>query len=457
MTEIRLRTGAWYRDAQIELPVPPGWEIEYRRPATPAPLSAAEIESALARPVGQRPLRELAAGRQRPVIILDDLTRPTPAGAALPFMLAELAAAGIPAGQVTLLLGGGMHRPAPPASVRLKAGAAADGCRLAVHDPRRGTRIGKTSFGTVVSVDPEVARADLVLGIGGVYPQHSVGFGGGSKLLLGVLSRRSIVGLHYGHSSVGGTYSTENDFRRDLDQMARMAGLAWTASLHVDADREVVRAVSGDPLAYHAEAAAFSRRAYAAELPGDADVVIANAYPMDVSLTFARSKGLAPLYHERRGASRVLVAGCPEGLGYHGLFPYLNGPRFETQLHQLRRLSVLRPRSLPAKVARRVRGRLLRGSPSGPPAALPEAAEPRPPGLPRRPLRLFAPGLVPGDLPAGIPGVQTSSDWAEVVRAIAAEQPSAAGLRVAVYTCAPLQCLEFTGSEDTAFLAHATA
>lgn len=462
MNAVRFRVSAWYRDEEIALPVPPGWEVEHLRPATPPPLTQLELEAALASPAGQPPLRELAAGRRRPVIILDDLTRPTPAEVALPFMLRELASAGIPASAVTLLVGGGTHRPATLEAARRKAGPLAGECRLVVHEPRRGTQIGRTSHGTPVLVDPEVAAADLVLGIGGVYPQHSVGFGGGSKLLLGVLHQRSITRLHYGHSSVGGTYDFDNDFRRDLDEMASIAGMRWTVCLHVDGDRRVVRAVAGDPLVHHAEAARFSLQAYSVPLPGDADVVIANAYPMDVSLTFARSKGLAPLYQERRGSSRVLVAACPEGIGYHGLFPYLNGPRFERQRHRLRQLSALPPRALPAKLARRARWVLRRAVNGGarPAAPAPPAAlEPPAPAaaIPRRPIHLFSPGGAGPDLPPAITGMTREPDWGSVVDAVQAEQGGRARLRVAVYTCAPLQCLEFTGAEETAYLAHATA
>ena len=455
MSEIRLRVGAWYEDREIALPVPDDWDVDIRRPATPAPICEAEIERALLQPVAQRPLSEVAAGCRRPVVILDDLTRPTPAGVVIPYLLSQLRAAGIPPAAVTLLMGGGTHQPAPVDSVRLKAGPEAGACRLVVHDPGRGVTVGRTSFGTPVIVDPEVARADLVIGVGGVYPQHSVGFGGGSKLLLGVLQRRSIVGLHYGHSSVGGRYSLDNDFRRDLDEIAVIAGMRWTVTLHVDADRRVVRAVAGDPLAYHAEAAAFSLAAYEATLPGDADVVIANAYPMDVSLTFARSKGLAPLHQERCGASRILIAACPEGLGRHGLFPYLNGPSFERQRHLLRRLSVVKTRTLPAKAL----GRLRRRRPVRPAASVaPAAVVPAYGNVPaRQPVRLYLPGGGGRDLDPHLEHLHGSRDWSEVVAAITTEQDRRERLSVAVYTCSPLQCLAFTGTEDTAFLAQATA
>ena len=61
-----------------------------------------------------------------------------------------------------------------------------------------------------------------------------------------MLGRRSIVALHYRHSSMDGSYEVGNDFRRDLDQVAAMVGLHTSVSVHVDADRRPVRIVCGD-------------------------------------------------------------------------------------------------------------------------------------------------------------------------------------------------------------------
>lgn len=445
--QLRIRLGAWYGDEERILEVPSTWEVSMLGPQTPAPLTDEQIGIAVGNPVGQPPLRQAAAGKRRPLIIVDDLTRPTPTDRIVPHLLRELAAAGIPANQVGIILASGTHgRPAADA-VRKKAGPeAAAACRLLFHDAREGgVKLGQTSFGTPVIVDREVAAGDLLIGVGGVYPQHSVGFGGGSKLILGVLAQRSIVALHYGHSSVGGSYDTHNDFRRDLDQVARLAGLRTAVTVHVDAARRPVRIVAGDPEVFFEEAAEFARRHFSTEAAGDAyDVAIANAYPMDVSLTFARSKGLAPLAFAGSHASRVLIAACPEGLGLHRLFPYMNGPRFEAQIHQLRRWSVIRPSAIAPRVIRKVRSRIkpaVRGGPDSTPSHSRQQYAGDIRSESGRVVHLWAPMAPPRSLPESMPGLQRAGDWDEVVARVQAEHPERAVLRVAVYPCSPLQCL----------------
>src|SRR5919201_5568277 len=94
---LSLSTSAWYGDRPLELPFPRHWDITTWWPATPAPLTDDQIAAALERPVGQRPIRELASAASRPAVIVDDLTRPTPVARIFPHLLRQLADAGVPA------------------------------------------------------------------------------------------------------------------------------------------------------------------------------------------------------------------------------------------------------------------------------------------------------------------------------------------------------------------------
>ncbi|UCE24403.1 MAG: DUF2088 domain-containing protein, partial [Candidatus Zixiibacteriota bacterium] len=217
MQEIELRTGAWYNDRPIKLTFPNEWDVAAYWPETPKALTDDEIAVRLASPVGQSPLRDLANGRKRPVIVVDDLSRPTPVYRIIPLLLEELEAAGIERGSVRVLVAAGTHGADFNQALTNKLGKETfDSCKVLLHSDRKRVKlVGRTSFNTPVYVNPELVDADLIVGVGGVYPQHSTGFGGGGKLALGVLGRKSIKHLHFGHPAVGGNYNIENDFRRD--------------------------------------------------------------------------------------------------------------------------------------------------------------------------------------------------------------------------------------------------
>ena len=139
-------------------------------------------------PVGQPPVRDLCRGKSKPLVIVDDLNRPTPTSRILPALLAQFQQAGIPARDVTILIATGTHAPpADHAAVVKKLGPmATTECRLLIHDSKGAvSKVGKTAFGTQVFINTAVLSSDFVVGIGGVYPNQTAGFGGGTKLTPG--------------------------------------------------------------------------------------------------------------------------------------------------------------------------------------------------------------------------------------------------------------------------------
>ncbi len=191
---------------------------------------------------------------------------------------------------VTILVASGMHGAVSSDAMVKKVGSeAAAACRLVGHDYKNGiVAIGKTAMGTPVAVNPEVVASDFVMGIGGIYPNHTAGFGGGAKLILGVLGGDSIAHLHFHHQGMGWGTLRESTFRTDLDEIARLLKLRTMISLQVNANREPVYMHCGDHFSYYKDAVATCRSAYCAPAPDDADVILSNAYPNDASLTFAQ-------------------------------------------------------------------------------------------------------------------------------------------------------------------------
>ena len=430
---VLLRTAAWYGDRPLELTFPPDWEVRVFAPRTPSPLTDAQIIEALERPINQLPIRQLAEGKSRPLVIVDDLNRPTPASRVMPHLLRHFEDAHILPDQVRILMATGTHgAPSSDALARKVGPRAASACRLLVHDDRRNlVKVGRTSLGTPVLVNREALNSDLMVGIGGVYPQHPHWFGGGSKLALGILGARSIARLHLRHRAMTSTYAIDTAFRRELDEIARMLGFNTSVSLHVDADRQVVRAVSGDHFAYYADAATFSRDIFSAPAPGDGDVVIANAYPVDVSVTFSVFKGTTPLAAAARSASRVLVTASIEGAGHHGLFPLFNVPRFHEQRQRIERIAMMKPREIGARVMSRVRSRLSGRRAPGPPV-----------DTHRYPVLVLRSVADAPEIATGIPGMVLAQGWPDLLQRIRLQQGERRALKVVVYPCAPLQCLD---------------
>jgi hypothetical protein len=209
---------------------------------------------------------------------------------------------------------------------------------------------------------------------------------------------------------------------------------------HVDGERRIVRLVVGDVRSTYPASAQFTRDQYRAPGPGDADVVIVNTYPMDVSLTFAYSKGFAPLESAAPSASRIAIAACSEGGGFHGLFPVVAIPRLQRYRHRIRTL-VARPSRVPRLVARRLTGDRGRGATRG--------ARTRGPIVEQRgPVHLLVTDLTHFEALRAPTEMSLTSEWPKVVARVDAEQRERRPLRVVIYGCAPLMVIGAHDSDD---------
>lgn len=441
MKSVQLRTGVWHDDRVISLDFPDAWDVTTYWPDTPPPMDDDEIGAAVRSPIAQRPLRELARGKSRPVIIVDDLSRPTPSYKVLPHVLNELAEAGIQASKISIVVATGTHGRQDPELLRKKLGPGVmDRYRVVVHDHRGRTKlVGRTTFGTPVHVNRTVAKGDMLIGVAGVYPQHTTGFGGGSKLSLGVLGIRSIAHLHLTHESGHGSYNIRNAFREDLAEIARIIGLHTMYTLHINANREVVSVLGGNHFVYYEQAAAFSRERYAAPAPVDADVVIANVYPADGSVFFMR-KGMAPVDRAHPETTAVIVASNHGGLGYHGLFYPTHDPRKNAMRMRLTRLSIMERKVLLKKALRRLTRRRPTAVSTSEPA---ENSEPEA----ERNLWVFVP---PGGYMANgnVPGMTFTDSWSKVLEVVERSKRNGGPPKVKIYPCSSLQCIGHNTTED---------
>ena len=160
----------------------------------------AAVRDALARPLGLPRIRELVpAGRGRVLIAFDDPTVPSFGPVrrlAIEAVLDELAVAGVPEDNVSLVCANALHRKWTPeelARVIGKEFVQRFGERLTCHDAEDEDNLvymGTTASGYDVEVHRLVAESDLTVYVNA---QCHMGFGGGWKLVaVGLSTWRTI-------------------------------------------------------------------------------------------------------------------------------------------------------------------------------------------------------------------------------------------------------------------------
>lgn len=281
----------------------------------------AAIRQALAHPIGSSPLREHARGRRDAVIVVSDLTRPSPSHLLVPPLLDELNHAGLSDEQITVLVALGIHRPLTEAELTTLVGEGVRS-RVAVvnHDPDDVVDLGKTSHGTPVVLNRLFAEADLRICTGNIDLHFFAGYAGGAKAMMPGLSTREAIRNNHRMMTSPESRSGNlegNPVRADIDEAGEIARIDFILNIVLNETKQVVGVVAGDPILAHRVGCQLVDRMYKVELPQSADLVIAGAggFPKDLNV-YQAQKALDNASHAvRPGGVIILIARCQEGLG----------------------------------------------------------------------------------------------------------------------------------------------
>jgi len=318
----------WYGNSTVDISFPKDWDVELcpMRGAGKQPISPDDIAAAVRSPIASPPLKELAKGKKRAVVIFDDMTRPTPAADIAPIVIEDLLAGGMAEDDITFVCALGNHGALNNHDLRKKLGAdILERFRVYNHNAyEHCVEVGVTSLGTKVLINREVMEADLKIGIGCVTAHAQTGFSGGGKIILPGVSHYD-TSAHY-HNDVYnmdpgscglGNYEN-NILRKNIEEAARMAGLDFKIDVLFNERGLVTDVFAGDFVEAHKHAVEVAKPHYAADpKPTNKNIVVANAFAKANEMAIAILCGGLGL-GELTGTV-VVIANAPEGQVTHYL------------------------------------------------------------------------------------------------------------------------------------------
>lgn len=288
--------------------------------------AAKAIDETLDHPIGSPKLEELASSAGKISILITDRTRATPDGLILERVLRRL-----PRGRrdsVSVIVATGLHRPHSAEEMRELAGEEVfKEYRVMSHDAEDEANLlhlGRTSFGTEVEVNREVAQSDLVVAIGLIEPHFFAGYSGGRKMILaGVAGKRSIYHNHgyemLSHPKADYGYLRGNPVSDDMVEASKMvSGYRFSVHVILDKEKRVVRAVAGDPYSSHEEGVRELDKYVKVPVPFEGDVVITTngGHPLDRDLYQAVKGIVTGSRVAKRGGTVILASHCSDGVGH---------------------------------------------------------------------------------------------------------------------------------------------
>ena len=279
------------------------------------------IVDSMRRPIGTPPISKLTIGKDRIVVLVDDMTRPTPLKKVLPLILEELRSEGTKTEKIKIIIGLGTHRPMSEAEIKQHLGdEIVETYEIANHnykDDKKLVNLGTTELGIPAIVNKEVIDADFVLSVGNVVPHNAAGWGGGAKMILpGVSGEESVGMLHIAAGKVrpvGDLVATlDNPMRRDINIIAKKAGLKAIVNTVLNNEDETVRVVAGEPEQAFAEGVKTARNVFCQDVSELADIIIFSTYPADIDYWQAMKALDFAHVGVKKGGTIILLTPCPE-------------------------------------------------------------------------------------------------------------------------------------------------
>ena len=298
----------------------------------PGKTPEALVAEAMAAPEGGIPLRELAKGKDRIVLIASDHTRPVPSKVIVPPMLREIRE-GNPNADITILISTGCHRETTKEELIAKFGdeiVATE--KIVIHDcddRENLTDIGILPSGGQCRINRLAAEADLLVAEGFIEPHFFAGFSGGRKSVLpGVAARETVLANHcaefIAHPKARTGVLEGNPIHADMLWAARKANLRYIVNVVLNGEKEPIYAVAGDLELAHKKGTDFLFSLCGAETEL-ADIVISTngGYPLDQNVYQAVKGMTAAEAAVREGGVIIMLAASNDGIGgdhfYHQL------------------------------------------------------------------------------------------------------------------------------------------
>jgi nickel-dependent lactate racemase len=295
---------------------------------------AGAVKEALENPIGTERLREIAPGKKKAVIVVNDITRPTATDRLLPPLLRELKGAGMKDDQILFLVATGTHRDNTREELEGMLGKEImKRFKVVNHhcqDDHIMVDLGKTRGGIPVVINRLFWEADLKIVTATIAPHQGAGFSGGRKSVLPGIASLATLKQHHGFSmrsekpAMG--WVQGNPFHENALEAAKMARVDFILNTVQNDRKEITQVVAGDVEKAWFEGVKTSREIFEVKVPHPADVVITSpgGFPKDIDLYQSQKAMAAAELMVKDGGTVILLAECKDGVGARGFYEWMS-------------------------------------------------------------------------------------------------------------------------------------
>jgi len=284
-----------------------------------------KLRELLKNPIGCPSLKELIFQKKasKILIIVNDITRPTPYEIILPPLLDALRQIGIKKENITFIIATGIHRGNSKEELENIFGKdLVSNYKFVNHnsDDSNLKYLGKLKSSNELWVNPIVSQTDFIITTGVIVPHYFAGFSGGRKSILpGICGRETIKANHSRmvHPDARAGNLKGNPVHQEMQEAAEKVGVDFNINVVTDEKHQIIEIVAGELLTSWQQGVEICKKIYLCPIEKKADVVIASAggYPKDINV-YQAQKTLNNAYQAiKPEGTIILLAECLEGYG----------------------------------------------------------------------------------------------------------------------------------------------
>jgi nickel-dependent lactate racemase len=284
-----------------------------------------KLKYLLKNPIGSPSLKELIFQKkaQKILIIVNDITRPTPYKIILPPLLNELDEIGVNKEDIKFIIATGIHRDNYNEELSNIFGEDIISTYKFINHNADSPDLyyqGKLKSGNELWVNPIVSESDFIITTGVIVPHYFAGFSGGRKSILpGICGRKTIEDNHakMTHPNACAGNLRGNPVHEEMQEAAEKVGVDFNINVVINENHKIVEIVAGGLFESWQRGVEVCKKIFLCPIKQKAEVVIVSAggYPKDINV-YQAQKSLDNAYQAvKPGGTIILLAECTEGYG----------------------------------------------------------------------------------------------------------------------------------------------
>lgn len=294
-------------------------------------LSDKEIKEKIESPINSEKIEKIVGVKEKTIIVVPDATRYVGADKIITIVIDKLISSGIPKDNISILIGGGIHRsPSQDEIDKIIGKKIARYFETNVHDANDDENliyVGETERGTLVRLNKKLVEADHIIQIGGIGFHYIAGFSGGRKGILPGCGAETTIQQNHKlafdkktlrkSENIHSGNLKDNPVHEDMLEAVGFINPSFAINTVLNSEREIINVYAGHWKDSHLQGCEEYKKQNSVTVNEKRRFVIVSpgGFPKDINLIQSHKAMEHGSVVLEDGGTMIVIAECSQGLG----------------------------------------------------------------------------------------------------------------------------------------------